>query len=367
MTSIPDQERDRTCRRASRTALLGLLLAPVLHGQEPPPVEVAAAERAEIREELSLTGTLTAPRSARLSPDVEGRVAAIAVEAGERVARGDTLLTLDEELARLELEQAEAALREAETELADARRRLREARDLAARQSIPETEVAAREAAVQRVTAVVQRRRAERAYQKARVERHTLKAPFAGVVARRLTDLGEWVEPGTPVLELVAVDRLRLDLQVPQSYFGRVQGGTPVAVRLDALPGTTLEAGIGEIVPVSDPSARTFLARVRLDNAAGGLTPGMSARATLRIDTGRTSVVVPRDALIRYPDGRVTVWVARHHSEDYSVREQRVQTGLTFAGRVEIVEGLEAGTPVVVRGNESLQEGQRVRISEPVS
>ncbi|NIR29559.1 MAG: efflux RND transporter periplasmic adaptor subunit [Gammaproteobacteria bacterium] len=341
-----------------------LVVVPALHAQRAPPVDVAVAERAEIIEELPLTGTLTAPRTARLSPEVDGRVAAIAVDAGDRVESGDTLLALDDELAHLELEQADAAVREAEAELADARRRLREARDLIERQSIPQTEVETREAQVQRMVAVVARRKAERAYEKARVERHTLEAPFAGVIARRLTDLGEWVEPGTAVLELVAVDRLRLDLQVPQSYFGRVDRETPVAVRLDALPDRTLEATINEIVPVSDPSARTFLARVGLDNAPGRMTPGMSARATLRIDTGRTSVVVPRDALIRYPDGRVTVWVAGHNSETHTVSEQRVQTGLTFAGRVEIIAGLEAGTPVVVRGNENLREGQQVRVQQ---
>lgn len=344
--------------------VLALLAAPGVHAQQGPPVGVAVAERAGIIEELPLTGTLTSPRTARLSPEVAGRVAAIQVDAGDRVDSGETLLALDDELARLELDQAQAALREAEAELADARRRLREARDLIERQSIPQTEVETREAQVQRMIAVVARRKAERAYRKAQVERHTLEAPFAGVIARRLTDLGEWVEPGTAVLDLVAVDRLRLDLQVPQAYFGRVGRGTPVAVRLDALPDRTLEASIGEIVPVSDPSARTFLARVRLDNAAGSMTPGMSARATLRIDTGRTSVVVPRDALIRYPDGRVTVWVARHNSDTHTVSEQRVQTGLTFAGQVEIVAGLEAGTPVVVRGNENLREGQQVRVRE---
>ena len=255
-------------------------------------------------------------------------------------------------------------MREAEVELADAQRRLREARNLFASRNIPKTEMEAREAEVRRLVAVVERRKAEQAFQRARVERHTLKAPFAGVIARRLTDLGEWVEPGTSVLELVAVDQLWLDLQVPQSYFGRVDRTTPVILRLDASRDRSVEATVREIVPVSHPSARTFLARVRLDNTAGRMTPGMSARATLRMDTGRVNVVIPRDALIRYPDGRVTVWIARHNSDTHTVNEQRVQTGLTFGGRVEIVTGLKAGVPVVVRGNEALREGQQVRVQE---
>ena len=93
------------------------------------------------------------------------------------------------------------------------------------------------------------------------------------------------------------------------------------------------------------------------------MTPGMSARATVRIGTGREGVVVPRDALIRYPDGRTVVWVATGEGERRRVEERRVSTGLTTGRSIEVREGLEAGTPVVVRGNESLRQDQEVRVS----
>lgn len=346
-------------------ALTGLLLALTgiaAHGQQAPVVETAPAERAEIVEELRLTGTLTSPRGARLATEVEGRVADIAVDAGTEVAAGETLLELDDELSRLELQQARAARREAEVALDDARRRLREARDLARRNSVAETEVKDRQAEVRRDSAVLDRQEAQEAHRAALLERHRLTAPFDGVVARRMTDLGEWVGPDVAVLELVAVDRLRLDLQVPQAYFGRVTPGTSVRVRLDAMPEEPLETEVTEVVPVSDPGARTFLVRVGLENDERRMTPGMSARAVLRIGAGRRGVVVPRDALIRYPDGRTSVWLAEGSGDTRMVTERRVQTGLAFGGRVEIESGLEAGLPVVVRGNETLQEDQEVRI-----
>jgi RND family efflux transporter MFP subunit len=338
--------------------------AAVAQAQEAPPVGIARAERAPIVEELRLTGTLTSPRAARLSTEVEGRVAAIAVDAGAEVAAGDTLVELDDELTRLELDQARAARREAEVELEDARRRLGETQDLARRNSVADTQVRTLEAEVRRDAAVLDRRRAELAHRAAVLERHSLEAPFDGVVARRMTDLGEWVGPDAPVLELVAVSRLRLDLQVPQAYFGRVAPGTAVSLGLDALPGESIDTRVTEVVPVSDPSARTFMARVGLDNAQRRLAPGMSARATLRLPTGREGVVVPRDALIRYPDGRVSVWVAEGSGPTREVRERQVEIGLMFTGRAEIASGLEAGSPVVVRGNETLQDGQTVRVRE---
>jgi RND family efflux transporter MFP subunit len=335
------------------------------HAQDRPPVDLAEAQRTEIVEELSLTGTLTTPRSTRLSTEVEGRVASLEVDAGDRVEAGQTLLELDDEIARIELAQARAALREASVELEDARRRLGEAQDLATRRGIADTEVRTREAEVRTDAAVVDRRRAELDLREALIERYTLEAPFAGVIARRLTDLGEWVGPDTPVLELVAVDRLRLDLQVPQTYFGRLGRETPVIVRLATRPDQPLRTKITRIVPVSDPRARTFLARVALDNREGRMTPGMSARATLRLGTGRQGVVVPRDALIRYPDGRIAVWLAEGAGDRRTVSERQVQTGLAFGNQIEIRAGLEAGTAVVVRGNESLREGQEVRTESP--
>lgn len=348
--------------RALVAAGAALALAAGAGAQQAAPVELAEARETALVEELSLTGDLTAPRTARISPEVEGRVAELELEEGDRVEAGDALVALDDELVRLELQQVRASLREARAQLEDARRRLDETRRLAERQSVAATRVRDREAEVEQDAAVVARLEAEAAHRAALLRRHRVEAPFDGVIHERLAELGEWVGPGTPVMELVATDWLRLDLEVPQSYFGRVEEGTEARVRLDARPESELRAAVGEVVPVSNPSSRTFLARVRVENREGGLAPGMSARATLRIETGRRGVVVPRDALLRHPDGRIVVWIAEGEGGTRTVRERRIRTGLAFGDEVAVREGLEAGAAVVVRGNEALQEGQEVRV-----
>jgi RND family efflux transporter MFP subunit len=327
------------------------------------PVELAAVERRDIVETLRLTGSLTPPYSARLSPDVEGRLVSLEVDAGARVEKGDLLFRLDDELARLELQQAIAAEHEAEADLADARRRVVEVRALVEEKSFPQSEARSLESRVQRSQAVLERMRAERAYAAATLARHSLQAPFSGVIAERNADPGERVDSNSSVLLLVAIDRLQLDLRVPQSYFQRVAVGTPLKIRLDALPGQEIDSQVTRIVPVSDPGARTFLVRAQIDNRDGRLTPGMSVRAVLRVGTNRQAEVVPRDALIRYPDGRTVVWVAAVEGDRYVVEERLVKTGLAFDDSIEIIDGLEAGEQVVIRGNESLRQGQQVRIS----
>jgi multidrug efflux pump subunit AcrA (membrane-fusion protein) len=88
----------------------------------------------------------------------------------------------------------------------------------------------------------------------------------------------------------------------------------------------------------------------------------MSARARLRIPAQRSGLVIPRDALLRYPDGRVVVWKLSDGDSGAVVYELAVRTGQVFGDRVEIVEGLGPGDEIVVRGNESLRNGQRVHI-----
>lgn len=344
--------------------LLVLLLFAFLStavAQDVTPVTVGTADLAPIVQEVPLTGTITSPRVAQLSTSVGGLVQNVYVDAGDRVDSGTRLLTLDRELEEISLRRAEANLREAEAELADAERRLQDARRVK-QLGITEQEVRSLQAEVRIDTAALERLQAEARRQAALLKRHELTAPFAGVVSRKLTEAGEWVAPGTAVFELVATDELRLDFRVSQGYYPRIDAHSTVEVALDAAPGQRFQGRISAVVPVSDPTARTFMLRVVVDDEAVPMIPGMSAQGMLRLGTGEQGVVVSRDALVRYPDGRITVWLVDASDATPTVSERQVSTGLAFADQVHITTGLEPGQRVVVRGNEVLQEGQRVMI-----
>jgi RND family efflux transporter MFP subunit len=140
-------------------------------------------------------------------------------------------------------------------------------------------------------------------------------------------------------------------------------GEVPVYLSFDALPGRTVDGLIAARVPVSDSAARTFTLRVEPQaDAPLPLTPGMSARAEIELATGETGVAVPRGAVMRYPDGRTTVWIAAQDGERTVARERQVELGRSFDGLVHVETGLEPGQRVVVRGNETLRPGQPVRI-----
>lgn len=133
---------------------------------------------------------------------------------------------------------------------------------------------------------------------------------------------------------------------------------------MDGADQEPVTATIESLVPVSDPQARTFLMRATGPEELKVL-PGMAVQATLRVSTGEQGLTVSRDAINRYPDGRVTVWIAEPAEDDlYEVREKRVEVGSSFDNRMEILSGLEGGEEIVIRGNESLEDGAKVRLAE---
>lgn len=326
-----------------------------------PLVVVEKAEIQSVVKQVPLSGTVISPKTAQLSTEISGRIKQINVDIGDKVKRGSPLLQLDREIEALNLKALKAASQQAQEELNEARRRYENGDRLRAQNHISQEEFEQRLARFKIAEATVQRRLAEEQKQQALVKRHTLLAPFNGVISQKLSEAGEWLDKGKAVLTLVAMDKLNIDFQVPQEYYPQMDRESHISITLDTQADRTLSGKIQAIVPVSDPKARTFLVRTKIKSATG-ITPGMSAQGMLRLNTGQAGVVVSRDAIIRYRDGRITVWVVHLDGEIPKVSEQAVKLGHSFNGKVAIVEGLRADAIVVVQGNESLKQGQTVRI-----
>lgn len=341
-------------------ASLLLALLPVLALGRPVPVVLHAVESTRVGERLMLTGTLAAERASALSPRVDGLVERVDVDVGDVVRRGAPLMQLDATLAMQALGRARAGTSEAATALDEAERLAAEGRRLGEQRFIPASQVATLEAGAARARAALASARAAEREQQALVDRHRLPAPFAGTITARRAEPGEWVQRGTPVLDLVATDRVRLDLPVPQERFAALTQVAEATVRADALPGTVLTARVAARVPVTDPSARTFVLRLLVQDPEGRLLPGGSASAELALPATGAAIAVPRDALLPQPDGGWRVFVAEAMGEGLVARQRTVRV-LRDDGTTALVgAGLEAGERVVVRGNEALQDGRAI-------
>lgn len=325
-------------------------------------VEVMTPEPTRLARTLDLVGSVTAAQDAALSPRVSGLVQAVKVDAGDVVRRGQVLLEIDPTMAQLALRRADAAVLEGRTQVQEARRLRDEARALSERGDVPQSQYRTREAQASLAEATLARLDAERQEQAEIVARHAMPAPFDGVIRRRLTDPGEWVQTGTAVLELVATAGARIDVQVPQRYLPMLDAQTPVEVRLDANPERAINGRIGARVPTPDPGTRTFLVRVALPQDVTDASPGMSARLRFELSRDTPALRIERDAIKRYPDGTTTVWTVEGDGEERPVREIPVTLAEGSGPHATVIDGLRPDQPVVIRGNESLRADQTVRI-----
>ena len=205
------------------------------------------------------------------------------------------------------------------------------------------------------------------ATQKEIVERHRILAPFDGMVVEKMAEVGEWVQTGNPVLRYVDTENLRLDVQVPQEQLALVMSADTVAVEIAGSGGDSFEAHIEARSPQVDPITRTFQVRIQLDNPSAKVRPGMSAEAIFKPSSDKASLFISRDALLRTADGQVMVWVAIQNGDGYLGSRRIVQIGETSGDFIEVVSGLRSSDQIIYQGNESLQEGQEIRIVKSVT
>lgn len=349
-------------RAAAACAVTACLLwNPAVAQQGPPPALVvgAAVTVESFNEEVEFLGTVQPVIDSLVAAEIEGSVEERLVENGDRVRKGQPMVRLDP--SRLEKDLMEARAERLET-LA----RL----DLARRQ-----EVRARELHEEKVLApeILDERIAERkAYENSLAQvdariasieddiaRTEIRAPFSGIVTELHTEVGEWISRGDPVVRLADLSTVEILLDVPERHFPFLTVGDAAPARLDALPDLNLEGKIFTLVPQADEEAHSFPVRVRAPNPKGRVGAGMLARVRLSLHARTDALVVPKDAIVRQAQQSVVYLV-----EGDVVRAVPVQTGRSNGDRVEVTGDLKANDTVVVRGNERLVPGQKVRVEE---
>ena len=331
------------------------------------PVRVAVVKQAPIREEIALTGTIAAQRISNLSSRVDALVTEVLVEAGNAVKKGDELVRLDSALAEYDVKRSAAAVTEAQAELRESIRKRDEFSKLIEKKYLAKTSYEAAASDVHIKTAIVNRLQADHKRNIELLSQHVIKAPYDGIISKKLIETGQWIKVGNSVMELVDMKNLRVEVSVPQRYYSRLQQGMPTIIYPDALPGREIKAGITYKIPVANVTARNFPVHIEIENKDNEFTPGMTIRVVFLVSTGesgRPVLLAPRDAIVKKVNKPDRVWVVKRERESQSVYPITVKIGRVFEDDVEILEGeIEPGMQVVIRGNEILKPGQRVNIS----
>jgi membrane fusion protein (multidrug efflux system) len=306
-----------------------------------------AARTDTIIEAITATGQIEALQSIELRPEVDGRLVDILVKEGAAVERGTPLFKVDD--AELKAQVARAA--------AD--------RDLA-QQALTRTkqllqEKAAAPADVERAEAQMRSTQAGLDLLELRLDRTTVRSPFAGIVGRRLASLGDFVNSSTRLITLQTVNPQRAVFQVPERYADQLKVGQTVFFRVAALGDRDFSGVVDFVDPMVALPARTITAKAQVPNPRRELQAGMFIEARLQTHVRPKAVVIPEDA-VSPMQGEMWVWVVSGGKAD----RRQVTLGIRNPGVVEIRDGIQPGDQVVVGGAERLTPGAQVQIIEHV-
>lgn len=375
------------------------------------PVRVESVKEQDLKETLSFHGTVAPHAQVMVVPKTSGRVAAVNVEVGDRVAEGDLLIELEAREAQLqaqqalaqvqvakanvakikagalpeEVEQAEASLEQARANYEQARlsyersRRLHEQGVLStqewdgisAQYQVAKAQLVTAEKSLELInqgarpedllSAEASLKQAEAAWQLAelQVEYAQITAPIDGYVTQVSTEKGSMASTGNPVAVIVETSVVKLPLQVSARDVVRLRRSQSAELTVDVLPGVKVDGKISSVSPAADQSSGLFPVTAEFDNPDGLLRPGMYASIRIPVSERTQVLTVPSRAVVT-ENGVEGVYVVK----DGVARFTPIQKGLAVDSRVEVESGLSVGELVVVTGQSSLGDGMSVTIIE---
>jgi membrane fusion protein (multidrug efflux system) len=295
-----------------------------------------------------------------IAAEVSGRITALLHDEGEAVGAGDIVLEIDPERRSLELDAAAARAARAGASLEKERRETDRVHTLHAKGVASESQLEAADTTLELAKANSAAERAQLGVARRALADASVSAPFDGLLARRHVGVGQFVQPGTPLIELVSLDPIDVVFHLSEIDSGRVRVGQRVEVSVTPFPDRTFHAVVVVVSPTIDPSTRTLRVKAVLPNPDQALRPGLFARADLGVATRSGVLLVPEEAVLQRSDGSVLFVLG----DDDRVERRVVTTGAWRGGSVEILEGVRAGDEVVTRGHTGLVDGAVVRVPE---
>ena len=319
-------------------------------GQPQPPATIAAAvvEAAQWQPRLKAVGSLTASQGIDLATEVAGVVESLGFESGASVEAGQALLQLDASVDRAVLEGLIAQRKLAELQFERNQRLRRE-------NSVSQAELDAARASLDEATAAV-------SAQRARLDKMSLRAPFGGRLGIRQVDIGQYLNPGDPVVTLQSLDPLYADFSLPERHLARLEPGQKVTLSVQAFPDATFEGVISALNSRIEQNSRQLRVRATLPNPDRRLRPGMFAEVEVWLPDVEQVLTLPRQAVVYNPYGSTVFLIQEQDDGKLVVQRRQVQTGEVRDGRISITRGLEAGDRVVSAGQVKLRNGQAVSI-----
>jgi len=314
---------------------------PATPAMPPMPVETTEVKVANSEQTLSAIGSLHSEESVVIAAEIAGRITRIGFNEGVKIKAGKMLVQLDDSVLQAELDRAmasrnlsEANYNRAEALLQDRAVSERERDEAYAQWQLDEANV--------RLT-------------QAQLAKTRILAPFNGNLGLRLVSIGDYVQPGQPLVNLEAIHKLKAEFDIPERSISEVKVGQTISLTSDAYPERDFSGTVYAIDPQVDEASRSLRVRALLDNSDRALRPGQFVKVDLSIATTENALFIPEQALIPQPKVKLVFKVVNG-----TAQMVQVQTGSRVKGWVEIISGLEPGDVVVTGGHQKIGPGSPV-------
>ena len=325
---------------------------------------------------LTASGYVVARRKAVVSAKIQGRLAELKVEEGSHVKEGEIIAHLESADYQAQVDVARAQVQHAEADLAEQQRQLRITQNLAQSRVMSQDQLDAATSRVRLAEAVLSQSRASLAVADANLQNTLIRAPFTGVVVKKMAEVGESVAPIPPgvnistasgaIVALADMATLEVEVDVSESNVAKLQFGQPAEVSVEAFPDRHYRAVLRQVIPTADRTKATVLVKVTILDKDKDLKPEMSAKATFLerakksdkpVDQSKPLVSVPKDA-IATRDGKTVVFGV---GDDKKVHELPITTGIENQDQVIVKQGLVGSETLVLHPSDKLKEGDVVK------
>jgi membrane fusion protein (multidrug efflux system) len=319
-------------------------------------VSTTTAAAAPWQRQFHSVGTLAAVQGVTVSNQLDGSVAKIAFESGQRVKAGDLIVQQDisTDAAQLEGLVAQADL---------ARITLARAKQLRESNTNAQADLDSAEAGYRAASSAVEN-------QRALIGKKTICAPFSGLLGIRQVNLGQYLAAGAPIVSLQALDPIYVNFTLPQQDVGDLHVGQAVRMTVDAYPGSVFEGRVSALNSKIDDATRNIQVQATIPNADERLIPGMFASVNVILPHVDSFVTLPETAIVYNPYGNAVYVIERTTNEagaqQLVARQHFVTLGETRGDEVAVVKGISAGDEVVTAGQLKLHNGSPVLINNAV-
>ncbi len=307
------------------------------------PVEVVVVNPERIENSIRITGAILANESVSLRSEISGKIEKIYFREGQKVKRGDLLLTINDEEMVAQVERLKYT------------QQLNEGIELRQRQLLDKEAISREEYDIALTT--MKTTQSDIKEREARLEKHRLRAPFDGIVGLRQVSEGGYITPSDLIANMYSINPIKIEFSVPGKYTPLINNGDKMIFSVES-SSQEFTGTIYAVEPKIDPNTRTLQIRAICNNDNESLIPGQFANITYILEEIPNALMIPSQCVIPEMNSHKIYTL-----KNGAVNDTKIEIGLRTEDRVQIISGINPGDTVITTGILQVRQGMPVSVS----